>query len=410
MSKQISIELRKKIYIIIAALIGFFTTIKLAFIYYDSNFNPYALPSFCSINQYVDCDGVAQTVHSQFLGIPLAYWGMGLYLFILFLLFVDKLKNIKLLNFLEVFKNPNSYIASLGFISFAISMILAGVSVFEIKKICILCVCTYFLNLAIAVIATDTENGFWKGFIASFKNSFWDFVAAVKIKKYLIALISLGLVASAVLAYTTLSYCFTPQVKRVKELKAYDDMKTDNPYKVEGNVLGDKDGKLIVYIYTDYRCPVCRIYNVITHRAASELSGFKMVHKNLPLDNECNPNVRTKFHEGSCMMARYAIAAEDQNHFWDFNSALFETQPKDEDAVLKLAKKLGLNTIQLREDANSSKTKERVRDEIESATELNIDGTPSLVINEKVYTGLKTFYDLKDLLIKAGASVRTESK
>ena len=223
-------------------------------------------------------------------------------------------------------------------------------------------------------------------------------------------MISLGLVASAVLTYTTLSYCFTPQVKRVNELKAYDDMKTDNPYKVVGNVLGDKNGKLIVYIYTDYRCPVCRIYNVITHRAASELSGLKIVHKNLPLDNECNPNIRSKFHEGSCMMARYAIAAEDQNHFWDFNSALFESQPKDEDAVLKLAKKLGLNTIKLREDANSSKTKERVQDEIESATELNIDGTPSLVINQKVYTGLKTFYDLKDLLIKAGASVRPESK
>ena len=39
-------------------------------------------------------DGIAKTTESQFSGIPLAYWGMFLYLFITFLLFVDKLKNL----------------------------------------------------------------------------------------------------------------------------------------------------------------------------------------------------------------------------------------------------------------------------------------------------------------------------
>ena len=67
---------KKKILIGIIALIGFITTIKLAIIYYESNYNPYALSSFCSINDFVDCDGIAKTTASQFLGIPLAYWGM----------------------------------------------------------------------------------------------------------------------------------------------------------------------------------------------------------------------------------------------------------------------------------------------------------------------------------------------
>ena len=46
-------SIRKKVYIFIIALIGFVTTIKLAMIYYDANFNPYALSSFCSINETV---------------------------------------------------------------------------------------------------------------------------------------------------------------------------------------------------------------------------------------------------------------------------------------------------------------------------------------------------------------------
>ena len=73
---------KKKLLIGIIALIGFITTIKLAVIYYESNYNPYALSSFCSINEFVDCDGIAKTTASQSLGIPLAYWGMGFYLFV----------------------------------------------------------------------------------------------------------------------------------------------------------------------------------------------------------------------------------------------------------------------------------------------------------------------------------------
>ena len=207
----------KKTAIIFLSLIGFLTTIKLAMIYFESNFNPYALPSFCSVNEFIDCDGIAQTIHSQFFGIPLAYWGMGLYLFVIFLVFVDKLKNNKFLGFLEVFKHPLSYISAIGFISFAISMVLAGVSVFEIKKICILCFFTYFLNLFIALAATDFQAGIFE----SFKTSVKDFIDALKIKKYLISFLALTVLASGFLAYTTVSCYFTPQVKRFKAISKY---------------------------------------------------------------------------------------------------------------------------------------------------------------------------------------------
>ncbi len=91
-------EMKKKIAIALLAIIGIITTVKLAVIYYNANFNPYALSSFCSVNEFIDCDGIAKTTESQFFGVPLAYWGMFLYFFILLMLFVDKLKNLKLLD------------------------------------------------------------------------------------------------------------------------------------------------------------------------------------------------------------------------------------------------------------------------------------------------------------------------
>lgn len=402
---DINKEMLKRILIIFFAVIGFFTTVKLAIIYYESNFDAYALPSFCSINEIVDCDGVAQTTHSQFFGIPLAYWGMGLYVFLILLTLVDYLKKIKFLSFLEVFKNPFAYISALGFISFAISMILLGISVFEIKKICILCLFTYILNLIIAFIATDFEDGVLKGIWSSFKASVIDFVDALKVKKYLISFLSLALIASGVLAYTTLSFCFTPQVKRYKSITEFSKLKT-NPFAVTGNILGDPDGKVIVNLYSDYRCPICYTQNLMIHRIAKELKGFKIVAHNLPLDTECNRYLKHPFHEGSCMMAKYSIAAEDQGRLWDLNSELFEKQPKTEDEILKLAKSVGLDTIKLREDANSFETSEKLSKDIDQATGLGLDGTPALVIKGKVYSGVKPYYELKDIFIKAGAVER----
>lgn len=410
--KEINGILFKKITIAFLAIVGILATIKLAIIYYEANFNPYSLPSFCSINEFIDCDGIAQTTHSQFFGIPLAYWGMGLYIFILFLLVSDKLKQVRFLRFLRVFKHPLSYISALGFVSFVISMVLAFISIFEIKKICVLCVFTYFLNLCMAMIATNWyyEKGkryplsrLFLAIYKSFKISFKDFWHAIKIRKYFFAFGALMLISASVLVYTSVSYCFAPQVKRANEFKKYVKMQEDNPFRVSGNVLGDENAPMTVYIYTDYKCPICRTYNVIVSRAAQEVGGFKMVHKNLPLDMECNSNLRRPFHEGSCLLAKYAIAAKNQGMFWDMNSELFEKQPKTEEDVLTLAETMGLDVKKLQADANSDQTMNEIQSDIQDAIDLRIDGTPTIVINGKVYSGIKPYYELRDLLIGAGA-------
>lgn len=391
-------ELLKKIFIVFLAFVGFLTTIKLAIVYYDANFDQYSLPSFCSVNNFIDCDGVAKTTHAQFFGVPLAYWGMFLYIFIIFLCFVDKLKNYSYLKFLEVFKNPLAYISVLGLVSFFISMILAAISIFEIKKICILCVFTYFLNLFIALIATDYKTGVVEGF----KVSVIDFIDALKVKKYLISFISISLITAVFLTYTSLSYCFTPQVKRYKSISEFAKMKS-NPFKASGNVLGDPNAKLVVEFYSDYECPICYSTNLMVYRSAQELSGVKFVHYNLPLDSECNPKVIHSFHENSCKMARYALASKSQGRFWDFNSELFEKQPKTDQAILKVAQSMGLDTKKLQEEANSFSTSQQLSEEINRANELRIGGTPAMVINGKVYEGIKPYYELKEILIKAGA-------
>lgn len=391
-------EMKKKIAIASIAVVGIITTIKLAVIYYNANFNPYALSSFCSVNDFIDCDGIARTPEAQFLGIPLAYWGMFYYAFVFLMLFAQKLKNMKLFKFMEVFKNPMDYIASLGLFAFCVSMILLCLSLFDIKKLCVLCAFTYILNLAIGCVATDFKNG---GFIHSVKQSINDFLDAIKIKKYLIALIAVLAVAVGFLTYTRVTFKFAPQVKRQMEFKEFKHKK--NQYAVKGNLLGNENAKTIIYVYSDYQCPICPVHNVMVHKLAKEMKNIKIVHKNLPLDTSCNAYLQSPFHQGSCIDAQYVIAAEKQGKLWDMNEILFEKKPQTEDEILKLVENQGFDLEKLQEDANSLETMNQIKDEIDFAYKHGINGTPSTMINNEVYVGVKPYKEFKEWVEKNGA-------
>ena len=386
--------MKKNVSIGLIAFIGFITTIKLAIIYYESNYNPYALSSFCSINDLVDCDGVAKTTASQFLGIPLAYWGMFFYLFVLMLLFVDKLKNIKFLNFLSVFKRPMSYISALGLISFAVSVYLAFDSVFILHKICILCFFTYILNTLIALIATDFENG---GFIKSVKDSFVDFLAGVK--EYTLHFIIALLVGITFLTYTTMANPFTPQVKKLKSIKTFLKMEV-NPYAVSGNNLGNPDAPIRVQLYSDFACPMCFAYNIMIHKAVKELGNVYIEPHNLPLDRECNKYLRKQVHKNGCRYAKYAVAAKNQGKYWDMSTLLFEHHPKNDEEAVQLAKKIGLNIDKFKQDIQSKETMKKITDDIDYAVSQGVVATPTIVIDGERYLGIKPYYELKELIQK----------
>ncbi len=388
----------KRIILTILAIIGFALSIELCVVYINANFNPYALSSFCSVNELIDCDGAAKTVHSQCFGIPLCFWGIFLYFLFLFFTYVDKISNIKFLGFLKVFKHPESYLTALGLIAFLLSMVLAGISLFEINKICVLCFCTYFINLFVALAAKPDDESF----VDVIKTSFIDFIDALKVKRYAVSFFILLLAAVGFLTYASVTNVFTPQVKQYKQLKSGDFLN------VTGNVLGDPDAGLVVDVYTDYHCQFCFVMNTMLYRAAAELDNLKIVHHHLPLDNTCNKNMPGQMHEGSCLMAKYAIAAGKQGKFWDINTALFdkESEIKTEADILAVAKKLNLDLNKLQNDAYSKEVEQELLKDINEANELGINGTPAMRINMETKIGIVNYEDLKEKLIKAGAKER----
>lgn len=388
---------KKKLSIQVLAFIGLALSIELAIIYYNANYNKYYLSSFCSINDFIDCDGAARTILSQFWGIPLAYWGIFFYVTILFLTFADKLKNVKFLNFVKVFKNPYSYISTLGLIAFTCSMILACKSIFEIQKICILCFVTYFVDLIITLVASNCNI---KNILAGIKTTVLDFIDGAK--NYPKTCVILILATVTFLTYSGTTYCFIPHVKRTMEIRKYKNIKY-NPYRVQGNILGNPNADVVIELYSDYVCPLCYVQNIMLHKAVKEYKNVRINHHNYPFDKECNPFISTNMHPNACFMAKAALAAKKQNNYWGMSSLLYENKPKTEADVIKLVEKLQINKDEFMKDFESREISSELNREILNSESLDINATPTMFVNGDKVVGVKPYKDLEKILIEHGA-------
>lgn len=385
----------KRIYITILSLIGLALSIELCIVFYNANFALDAPPSICAINESFDCDGVAKTQYSQFLGVPLALWGLVLYLFFIFMTYVDKLQNIKFLGFLKVFKNPSSYIFCIGLLSFIISMILGSISVLKINSVCIFCFMTYFIDLLIALVSKNWGSGIFY----EIKNSAADFIEAIKVPRYALSFTIIVLMAAAVLTYTTTSNILSPQIKKKlnwqKTFKSYDG-------NVDGNIIGPKNADLVVHEYIDFNCPGCFYANLYLHRILTEFENVKVIQHILPLQKECNHNMKHDGHKDSCIKAQYALAAKRQNKYWQMADILFIDSPEGEKEIIEKARLLEFDIKKLKEDAHSDEIKKELEDAVLDADSKEVYGTPTLFIGMKRQIGIESYPDFKQLIIEQG--------
>jgi len=277
---------------------------------------------------------------------------------------------------------------------------LLGVSLFEIKKLCIFCAFTYVLNLIIALVAVRPIGE--GSFLGALKQSVTDFIDAIQIKKYLIAFCICVLAGVGILTYTTTSMAFAPHVKTNREFEKLKNAKIED-YLISGNYLGSPDAPIKVDVYSDYDCPVCRYLHIQLYYLARMYPNVQFIHKNYPLDNSCNKYLQLKGHLNSCMKARYAEAAMEQGMFNDFAAHVFAEQPENEQAVLLIAKDLGLDIVQLRKDAMSEKTKKIIEDDIDEALRNGLAGTPFMIIGTHKKMGMNSMKDTQKWLELNGA-------
>jgi protein-disulfide isomerase len=131
--------------------------------------------------------------------------------------------------------------------------------------------------------------------------------------------------------------------------------------------------------FGDYQCPPCGALHPALKQLKQEFGpNLNFVFRNLPLNG---------IHKNALTAAQAAEAARMQSRFWEMHDLLYENQglwvedinPKT--IFIKFASDLGLDTSRFANDMDGPQVKLRIEADDAAATELGINGTPTVLLN-----------------------------
>jgi len=136
---------------------------------------------------------------------------------------------------------------------------------------------------------------------------------------------------------------------------------------------GPANAPVTVTVFTDFQCPYCsKLVPLLQKVHENNPDNVKIVLKNLPL----------RFHRMADPAAKAALAAFEQNKFWEFHDKLFEVNEKlTEGSIVQIAKDLGLDMDKFNKDRVSPKIQMKIQKDMLDAQQAGVTGTPTVFIN-----------------------------
>jgi len=159
-----------------------------------------------------------------------------------------------------------------------------------------------------------------------------------------------------------------------------------------GNPLGD----VTIVNFYDTRCPYCRQMMPIEADLLRQDPGLRLVNKDLPVLGAT-----------SQLEARALLAAQRQGGYFKLQGVIMrQAAPSTRDTLRADADRLGLDGGRLLRDIDDPAIKARLAATIAMADQLNIQGTPALVVGDRLLSGAQTLAELQS----AVAAVRAARK
>jgi len=156
-------------------------------------------------------------------------------------------------------------------------------------------------------------------------------------------------------------------------------------------VAGNPKGDVTIVEFFDYRCPVCKRATPVLADVVKADGRIRWVYKLWPI---LGPE--------SEYAARAALASRLQGKYQPFHDALMAADgPLDEDAVMRIASRVGLDRARLAKDMARAEIDAVLKRNFALAEALRINGTPSYVIGDHVVRGMRDAATLKALVAEA---------
>jgi protein-disulfide isomerase len=145
-----------------------------------------------------------------------------------------------------------------------------------------------------------------------------------------------------------------------------------------GYSLGSNDAPVTIVEFTDYQCPYCRLFQSTTfeeiRKKYVDTGKVRFVIRDFPLVSSQPDAMRA---------AEAARCAGDQEKFWPMHDALFSDAGKlGKDGLINSAESIKLDMTVFRSCLETRKHKSDVQNDMQIATSLQINGTPSFLIGK----------------------------
>ncbi|UWX97343.1 thioredoxin domain-containing protein [Arthrobacter zhaoxinii] len=143
------------------------------------------------------------------------------------------------------------------------------------------------------------------------------------------------------------------------------------------------DPKATLVLFTDYQCPYCAQMDTVIQQAKKDYGDdVRILVRNYPLPK----------HQNAAPAARAVEAAAEQGALEQMAASVFEHQQdwkaantEDlEDVFVSYAEDLGLDIEKFRADYASDAVRDRVARDLEDSQDLQLPGTPSLILDNQV--------------------------
>jgi uncharacterized membrane protein/protein-disulfide isomerase len=364
---------------LIFALVGLAVSGAAAYTHYRLLNDPTYL-SFCDVSETVSCTQVYASRFGSFLGIPVAVFGA------LWFLFATLLVVAAMTGGPAVRESVPAYLFAGSTLALAAVLYLGYASFFILNLVCPLCLMTYAAVVGLFLVS---------GAATSIPMTSLPRHAGQDLKRLAATPLALALAVLFVgSAATTLA--FFPREGAAEAVaaggpppEATAAQRSELERFMEGAprvplVVPSEGAKVLIVKFNDYQCPACaqsyEAYKPIFAKYQSSHPGqVRIVLKDYPLHNECNPAVQTALHPGACAAAVAVRLARRNNKAEALEEWLYTHQKEmTRESVRQAARDVGqVNDF----DEQYTKTLEAVKADIGLGTQLAIRSTPTFFIN-----------------------------
>ncbi|GEM_PF-2971192 len=153
----------------------------------------------------------------------------------------------------------------------------------------------------------------------------------------------------------------------------------------DGPSRGPANAPVVVAVYTDMQCSFCASAIGSLDQLMDEYPNtLRIVVKQMPV------------HQTAVLAAEAAFAADAQGKFWELHDLMMQNQDDlSRDAIVALGQQAGLDTAQLGAALDAHTYKAALRADVEAAKAIEINATPTFVINGRKVVGLLPIEELR---------------